>query len=124
MTNCTLKKLQLTELKKHKVTAQFNGGSITSNAGGMLLREIDNKLGLLSQVAKLFDDKRDQSKVKHSTLTMLRQRVFGIALGYEDLNDHDYLRNDVAMQTMASSDSELASRMLLPNNLFGTFKNK
>ena len=109
MTNCTKKSFQFPALKNRKVIANFNGGSVTSDAGGLLLREADRQLDLLSTIAKVFPDARDQSKVQHSILTMLRQRVFGIALGYEDLNDHDTLRKDIALQTMVNTDTDLAS---------------
>ena len=109
MTNCTEKTYQFPAIKKRKVVANFNGGSVTSDAGGLLLREADRQINLLEPIAKLFPDNRDQSKVEHSVLTMLRQRVFGIASGYEDLNDHDVLRNDTAFQTIVDSTSELAS---------------
>lgn len=109
MTNCTPKLFQFPTLKKHKIIAEFSGGSVTSDGGGLLLREADKQLNLLEPLAKFFPDKRDQSKVQHSTLTMLRQRVFGIALGYEDLNDHNTLRNDIAIQTIAGSSDPLAS---------------
>lgn len=109
MTNCTRKLFDFPTLKKHKVTASFDGGSVTSDAGGLLLREADRNLNLLAPLAKSFPDKRDQSKVEHSILTMLRQRVFGVALGYEDLNDQDTLCHDIALQTMVGNDGKLAS---------------
>jgi len=109
MTNCIPKSFNFQVLKKRKIVAEFSGGSVTSDAGGLLLREADRRLNLLEPLAKLFPDGRDQSRVQYSMLTMLRQRVFGIALGYEDLNDHDTLRNDVAIQTIVGSDTKLAS---------------
>ena len=109
MPNCTMKIFQFPPLKRRKIEAEFNGGSITSDAGGLLLREADRQLNLLEPMAKLFPDNRDQSKITHSVLEMLRQRVYGITLGYEDLNDHDSLRHDLALQTFINKDSELAS---------------
>lgn len=109
MTNRTQKSFTFLPLKKHKVQAAFNGGSVTSDAGGLFLREVDRKMNLLEPIAKHFSDTRDQQKIVHSILEMLRQRVFGIALGYEDLNDHNTLRNDLALQTFVGSDAALAS---------------
>lgn len=109
MSNCTTEKIQFPALKRRKIEVEFSGGAITSDGGGILLREADRKLNLLEPIAKLFLDKRDQSKIEHEILEMFRQRVYGIALGYEDLNDHDILRNDLAFQTFVGKDSELAS---------------
>ncbi len=109
MTNCTSETFQFTALKNRKITTSFNGGSVTSDAGGLFLREADRRLNLLEPIAKAFPDDRDQSRTKHSILTMLRQRVYGIALGYEDLNDHTTLRKDAALQTFVDSDIDLAS---------------
>ena len=109
MTNCTLNSFQFPVLKNRKVTANFEGGSVSSDGGILFLKEIDKKLNLTTSVAKLLPDRRDQTKIEHSILDMLRQRVYGIALGYEDLNDHDYLRTDIAFQTGVGSDDPLAS---------------
>jgi len=109
MPNCTSKPIKLTPLKRRDVLLNFNGGSVTSDAGGLLLREADKQLNLLGPIADLFEDKRDQSKTNHTIAEMLRQRVFGIALGYEDLNDQNTLRHDIAMQTIIGTDQVLAS---------------
>ena len=91
------------------VEAEFSGGAVTSDAGVLLLRQADRRLGLLAGVSKRLEDPRDQSRVTHSQLSMLRQRVYGLALGDEDLNDHDTLRNDLALQTAVDRDQPLAS---------------
>lgn len=109
MSNCTQKKFQFPALKKLKIFAAFNGGSITSDAGILLLRQVEQKTKLLKHVAAVIPDNRNQGKVTHNILTMLKQRVFGIALGYEDLNDHKTLRNDTAFQVGVNKDSILAS---------------
>lgn len=109
MSNCTQKTFQFPALKKRKVLADFGGGSITSDGGILLLRQIEQKIKLLKRVAEIIPDKRKQKKVRHNFLTMLKQRVFGIALGYEDLNDHTTLRNDLAFQTGVNADFALAS---------------
>ncbi len=109
MTKCTSNSYIFPAQKGKKVVADFSGGSISSDGGAILLREIDKKLNLLASVAKVIPDERDQSKVKHSNLEMLRQRVYGIALGYEDLNDHNTLRTDDLLKLCIGSDNSLAS---------------
>ena len=97
------------KLQKRTVEVNFNGGSISGDAGVLLLREVDKKSGLTKDLSKCFLDRRDQGKVRHTVLGMLRQRVFGIAQGYEDLNDHDSLRNCKGMQASVGSLTTLAS---------------
>jgi hypothetical protein len=79
----------------------FDGGSMTSDAGVLLLRQTDEAIGLTSRLAACFQDHRDQEKIEHRVETMMVQRVFGNALGYEDINDHDELRHDPAMAVSA-----------------------
>lgn len=109
MTKSKSEFLSFTRSTGREVAANFSGGNISSDGGILLLREIDNKLGLTKQVVNILPDSRRQSSVTHDMLTMLRQRVFGLAAGYEDLNDHDTLRNDIAIQTSVNSDKSLAS---------------
>jgi len=101
--------MKFTSLKNRKVEASFSGGSITSDGGILLLREVEKKIKLLEKASKVIPDLRDPEKVTHKTETMLQQRVFGLALGYEDLNDHSTLRNDIAFQVGVNSTKELAS---------------
>jgi hypothetical protein len=79
------------------VVAQFDGGDITSDAGGLLLREVDQRLHLTRRLAACFTDHRRQDKIEHGVRDLVAQRVYGLALGYEDLNDHDQLRADPMM---------------------------
>lgn len=109
MTNCISKILDFPSLKGRKVNASFSGGSITSDGGILLLRQVEQKIKLLEKVAKVIPDFRDPNKITHSIQTMLQQRVFGIALGYEDLNDHATLRNDIAFQVGVNATDVLAS---------------
>ncbi len=95
--------------KGRKIEVNFDGGDITSDAGVLLLRNIDQKVKLTPRIAKILNDPRVKRYCKHSVLSMLRQLVYGIALGYEDLNDHDQLRNDKIIQTAVDSDKTLAS---------------
>jgi hypothetical protein len=81
--------------------AEFNGGTITSDGGGVLLRETDARLGLLSRFSECFLDKRNPLLVEHTVEEMVRQRVYGLALGYEDLNDHEQLRQDPLLRVLA-----------------------
>ena len=92
MTECTQEIFDFPVLKRRKVQAEFSGGDITSDGGVLLLREIDRRLGLLKAIDKVIHDPRDPRYVTHSQLSLLRQRIYGIALGYEDLNDHEILR--------------------------------
>ncbi len=91
--------IQFSSLSRHKIEAQFSGGHITSDAGLLLLREVDRQLGLTDRLARKLVDWREPGKVKHSLKAMLRQRLLGIAAGYCDLNDHTQLRQDMALQT-------------------------
>jgi hypothetical protein len=83
------------------VLAEFDGGALTSDAGGLLLGAADRRLDLVGRLAGCFCDARDPRFVEHSVATLVGQRVFGIALGYEDLNDHDELRHDPVMAVLA-----------------------
>ncbi len=93
-TECSQDSLDLASLGGRKVTAAFDGGAITSNAGALLLRETDRAIGLSRQAAACFSDGRRQDRIEHAVETLVAQRIHGIALGYEDLNDHDQLRHD------------------------------
>ncbi|MBL1168818.1 MAG: IS1380 family transposase, partial [Candidatus Brocadia sp. AMX1] len=81
-------------LSGRKVISQFNGGQITTDAGGLLLRELEQARGFMKEFSKCFTDYRDQGAIEHTVEELLSQRIYGIALGYEDLNDHDQLRID------------------------------
>ena len=94
LTDCNAGQFAFEALGNRKVTAAFDGGAITSNAGALLLRQVDQRIGLSRQAASCFSDGRDQDQIEHRLETLLAQRMHGIALGYEDLNDHDELRHD------------------------------
>src|SRR6476659_7368158 len=83
------------------VVASFDGGAITSDAGALLLGATDRVLGLPRRLAACFKDSRDPAYTEHALETLVMQRVVGIALGYEDLNDHDQLRHDPVLATLA-----------------------
>lgn len=109
MTNGTSDTIRFPACCSRRVAADFAGGDVTSNGGVLLLRDADRRLGLTAAVARGLPDDRQPGKVLHRLADMLRQRVFGIALGYEDLNDHGALRHDLALQTAAGRDQPLAS---------------
>src|SRR5213595_1426558 len=81
-------------LKRLEIRAQFDGGAISSDGGGLLLREVEKRIGILHQFASCFTDYRNPDLIEHTVEEMVAQRVYGLALGYEDLNDHEELRND------------------------------
>jgi Transposase DDE domain group 1 len=91
-----------------KVLADFSGGQVTSDTGALLLRDADRKLGLLEKAAKVIPDPRDPSKIEHSQLSVLQQRVYGLVLGYEDVIDHDALCQDFVLQTATGRAEKLA----------------
>jgi hypothetical protein len=113
MTECYQRSFEFPACKSRKVQVDFNGGEVTSDAGVLLLRQADRKLRLTNELQRLLSDPRRQASCDHSQIEMLRQRIYGLALGYEDLNDHETLRKDVALQTAAQTDHELASASTL-----------
>ena len=99
MTECNHEQFAFSNCRKRKVRWNFFGGSISSNAGALLLREVDRRLGLCARVARRLGDLRQREKVRHEVETMVRQRMLAVALGHEGLNDHDALRHDLVVQT-------------------------
>jgi Transposase DDE domain group 1 len=100
-TDCNPKLFEFEAVERKSVVASFDGGTITSNAGALLLGQVDQGLGLIGRFAQCFTDRRDPRFVEHGLETLLGQRIFGLALGYEDLNDHDELRKDPALAVLA-----------------------
>jgi len=94
MTECCQQTFGFQALGSRRVEADFSGGHLSSDGGVLLLRETDRHLGLCDKLARCFSDTRDERFVEHSLPVMVRQRVLGLALGYEDLNDHEQLRTD------------------------------
>ena len=109
----TTKKHKFPRIKRRAVEAEFSGGYVTSDGGILLLRESDRYLGLTEAIAKTLEDPRQCGKVLHSLESMLRQRIYGIALGNEDLNDHITLRHDPAWQTAVGETEPLSSSATL-----------
>ena len=113
MTKCISLKHQFSKVKNRKLEINFSGGDISSDGGALLLREADKRFGITKYLANYFPDERDPAKITHSVLSMLRQRIYGIALGYEDLNDHDNLRTCPALQTTVGTIDNMASSSTL-----------
>ena len=100
-TECSAELFEFAPVGRREVVGSFDGGSITSDAGALLLRAADRKITLVDRFAGCFVDRRAQELIEHKVATLVGQRVFGIALGYEDLNDHDELRHDPVMAVLA-----------------------
>jgi Transposase DDE domain group 1 len=109
MPDCTSKQIEFEPFRRRRVEANFDGGEVSSDGGLLLLRKLERRLGLIDAVARALTDPRDPERIEHELVDMLRQRVFGLVQGYEDLNDHAALRNDVLMQTACERDTALAS---------------
>jgi hypothetical protein len=95
--------------RKRAVEVDFSGGAVSSNSGVLLMRAVDRRLGLSAAAARVLRDPRDPGRCRHSAVAQLRQRLYGLALGYEDLNDHSELRHDLALQTAVDRVAPLAS---------------
>ena len=93
-TECTPVQSEFTGLGRRQVLGAFDGGHISSDGGAVLLRETDLRLGITKKLEACFTDHRDPDLIEHELLALVRQRVYGLALGYEDLNDHDDLKWD------------------------------
>ena len=105
-----------TGLAARKVVADFSGGTLSTDAGALLLRQTDANLGMTKSLAQCFDDGRDQDWVEHSVQEMLAQRIYGLALGYEDINDHERLRLDPLLATACNKTDPLGENRLNPAN--------
>jgi hypothetical protein len=93
-TECTAGQLEFHGLGRRAVVGEFDGGKISSDSGGLLLREVEQRTHILKRLAGYFVDYRDPDQIEHTVESLIKQRVMGLALGYEDLNDHDTLRHD------------------------------
>src|ERR1700684_3964742 len=101
MTECTQESFAFTAHFSRRVEAGFTAGQVSSDGGALLLREVDQKINLLSRLAGCFSDGRSPLLVKHRLAGMLSQRIYGLALGYEDLNDHEQLRSDPLLAVLS-----------------------
>ena len=104
MTECSQTSFGFQAHFSRQVTGQFDSATMTSDAGGLLLRETDRRLNLLPRLAQCFLDGRDCSRIQHSVAEMVSQRVSALALGYEDLNDHEQLRQDPILKLLSGQE--------------------
>ena len=100
-TECIQSSFEFHRLGRREVTARFDGGDITTDAGGLLLRQVDTRCRIVSRFAQCFTDHRKADQIEHTLESLIAQRIYGLALGYEDLNDHDELRSDPMMALLA-----------------------
>ena len=101
LTQCNQEAFEFHPLGQRQVRGQFDGGTITTDAGGLLLREVEKRTGIIAQFAACFRDHRDPERIEHTLKELVAQRVYALALGYEDLNDHDQLRHDPLLAVLA-----------------------
>jgi hypothetical protein len=123
MTECIQSGFGFEACGKREIVARFDGGTISSDGGVLLLRQTDKRLNLLPRLAQCFLDGRNQNQVEHSIQEMLSQRIYGLALGYEDLNDHEQLRNDPLLGVVAGRgelETPLAGKSTLNRMELGT----
>jgi hypothetical protein len=116
MTECNQSEFGFEACGRREIVARFDGGTISSDGGAFLLRQTDKRLNLLPRLAQCFLDGRNQDLIEHSIQEMLSQRVYGLALGYEDINDHEQLRKDPVFGILAGReelDEPLAGKSTL-----------
>lgn len=116
MTECNQERLEFAEFFAKPVVVEFDGEQSSSDGGGLLLREVDRRLRLTERMSGCFVDQRDQKRVAHGVEAMVRQRVFSLALGYEDLNDQEQLKTDPMLRLLvgkANQQEDLAGKSTL-----------
>lgn len=116
MTECTQTTFGFQDIGRRKVTADFSGGYLSSDGGGLLLREVEGRMGLVKRLAGCFVDGRDQRFVEHRLDCLIAQRLFGVTLGYEDLNDHDRLRLDPLHAVLVGNEDVLGQKRSDPRD--------
>jgi hypothetical protein len=109
MPKCTKNRIEFGRFGRRVIEADFGGGELSSDGGLLLLRQVDRHLGLSRAAAAAIPDPRDPERIRHGLRDLLAQRLYGLCCGYEDLNDHKTLRDDVLMQTAVGRDEALAS---------------
>lgn len=109
MSDCNAELFHFPSFDCRKIEGSFSGGDVSSDGGVMLLRQADRRLGLCRALSEVIIDPRAAELITHRQSDLLRQRIYGLALGYEDLNDHDTLRKDLVWQSAVERDQELAS---------------
>jgi len=117
MTECNRSRVHFSSLSRKRIQADFSGGHLTSDGGALLLREVNRRTGLIDALASCISDPREPAKIKHEVKIMLAQRVYGIALGYEDGNDHQTLRHDPIMQILSEAPPDPDDALASPSTL-------
>src|SRR5215475_2361474 len=115
-THCTHTDFHFEPLSDRQIVARFDGGTITSDGGALLLAEVERRTAILQRLAQCFTDHRDPQFIEHTTLQLLCQRVYALALGYEDLNDHDILRTDPLLATLVGKTDPTGQDRLRPRD--------
>jgi len=115
-TQCTPTQLEFHALGRREVTGRFDGGTITSDAGGLLLRESERRTGIIDGFARCFEDLRDPELIEHTVAELVAQRIYGLALGYEDLNDHDDLRRDPLFAVLVGKEDPEGEERVRPRD--------
>jgi hypothetical protein len=101
MTECIQDSFEFEAHFSRRVTANFDAGTLTTDGGGLLLRQTERRIGMLKRLARCFTDCRRADRIEHRLEEMLAQRIYGLALGYEDLNDHEQLRHDPLLAVLS-----------------------
>jgi Transposase DDE domain group 1 len=109
MPKCTDETMEIGRIGRRAIEVNFEGGDIGSDGGVLLLRQLDERIGLSRAAAAVLSDPRDPTRITHGLRDLLAQRIYGLCCGYEDLNDHDALRDDLLMQTAVGRVDALAS---------------
>jgi hypothetical protein len=104
-TQCNQKRFRFHPLRRQEIRAEFDGGAISSEGGGLQLREAEKRTAIVRQFATCFTDYRKPDLIDHTVEELMAQRVYGLALGYEDLTDHDELRNDPLLAVLVGKNS-------------------
>jgi hypothetical protein len=115
-THCTQTSFLFPAQNRRKTVAHFDGGVITSDAGGLLLRQVEQATGILRQFAACFTDHRHPDRIEHTLEQLIAQRIYALALGYEDLNDHDELRHDPLLAVLAGKSDPTGQDRLRPRD--------
>ena len=115
-TECTAVQLEFPGVGRRRLVARFDGGAISSDAGALLLKAVEARTGLLAGASRCFVDHRDPQRIEHSVEELVSQRVVALALGYEDLNDHDELRHDVLLASVVGKEDPTGSTRVQPRD--------